>query len=578
MNPVIQSINYRFSPDKQTRALCENIISELTGNGIPLSAITAEDVSAEQATITTVFNWSIKVSLKHRRLETEAGKNTLLHKSAAEAQNAAKKQGQQIISSASAKIELIQNINDDPEHYFRHSIIKLNGGKAHAFKQPCSNHCQQGQLTCSRCDGRGTKKATTKKDDLLGTNLGFDSSNICTQCGGKGSTDCPACSGSGEHTHVYEIEAIANRQHKDLVYTDKPKVKALISGFVSQHAHKELLKNYLSPVVIKLEDIDETHCSVIYQSKTQYSLLKLSVFDKFYEILAFGDKLQCISTPTILNDTLLTTVTGIIASKPGKQTALKLAKLQSLTLLKPLIIANDNRTEKELEALLYNNANQLLSPQVTASIVKHITSLKAALIPKYSAVAWSAFVFAGSLSALYAGLSIHPASETLLIVGSHLVTVLGLGYLSSKALTNRHRKKHQQKLEADRREWLPMTIAAVLVSAAFMSASLLTIEQRWQHYFRLQQLISITLKPASTDNRILSNAGLIQLAQNYLIELDYKNINADGIYDTETEYAVKDFQKKFSLPVTSYLDQTTMDLLTKYVIVKKKRFNNELLQ
>ncbi|MDH5517445.1 MAG: peptidoglycan-binding protein [Gammaproteobacteria bacterium] len=572
MCPVIQSINYRFSPDKHTQLLCQTICDELHNNGIALADISAESATSEALTITTVFNWQIKLSLKHRRHEGSLSKQTLLHKSPAEAQNAAKKQGQLMISSSSAKIELVRNINDDPAHYYKHSTIKLNSGQKHAFSQACSANCDHGQLTCKYCNGRGTNKITSKKDNLLGTTTSFDPSNICKHCGGKGSTDCNTCNGSGAQTYIYELEVVASRQHKNLVQTADSKIKNLISEFISQQTHKDLINGYLSPVVIKLEDIDETHCNVIYQSQSTYCLLKISVLHKFYEIIGFGDQCKCIQKPKILNDTLITSVNTIIGSNPRKNTSLKLAQLQSLALLKPLLTSEDNRIEQELQAVLYNKASGSLSRDICADIVRQISRLKTAITPRYNLSAWLTLSLAGSAAGFLLALSQHPPSDLIILLFSLLTAVLTTGYLSSKYLTKRRRIKNRQRTDSPTFERLPAALSAGLLIVALLSAELLSADQRWQIYYSLKQLSSHIIKADRSQTAILSNTGLIQLAQKYLIELGYTAVVADGIYETETEFSVKDFQKRFGLRITSYLDQSTMDLLTKYAVLKNSKF------
>lgn len=59
--------------------------------------------------------------------------------------------------------------------------------------------------------------------------------------------------------------------------------------------------------------------------------------------------------------------------------------------------------------------------------------------------------------------------------------------------------------------------------------------------------------------------GIIQI-QRILRSLDYLDtqlarIRLSGIYDDETRNAVKDFQKRYSLPVTGEVDKTTWDTL-----------------
>lgn len=53
----------------------------------------------------------------------------------------------------------------------------------------------------------------------------------------------------------------------------------------------------------------------------------------------------------------------------------------------------------------------------------------------------------------------------------------------------------------------------------------------------------------------------IQIILRSLIDYDFDNVEINGVYDGQTEDAVKVFQRSFSLPVTGLVDRQTWDKL-----------------
>ncbi|MCK4710319.1 MAG: hypothetical protein KAU21_17010, partial [Gammaproteobacteria bacterium] len=442
MSTVINSINYLFNPDKNAQALCEYIADDIDGNGALRSDITAEAVSSSDVTVTSEFSWAIQVSLKSRVLAGKTTKNFTLHDDGNAAQLAAKKQGQQIILKSLGKIELVNNINDDPEHFYKHSSVKLSGGPAHAFQQSCTNQCNHGALSCPRCHGKGSDKATTKKEDFLGTSPDHASRNICPQCKGKGTIQCHTCSGSGEITNIYEVMVTATRHHKDIVDTEDSVIKAQIEHFIAHQSHKDLFKTYLTPVVHQLEDIDQNHSKVIYRSKTKFTQLKISLLDNSYNILGFGNNAKCINKPRILDEILIPAITDIIGSNAKINSTGKFLKLQSIPLLSNILDSEyNNRSDDELEFILNKRSNQLLSQQAIHSVLEQLSVLKDFLTPRYSLLSWLPFIITGILSAIYFGLPLNNPVDTGILIATHIIVFVSAGYLVSSTRTKYRRKK-----------------------------------------------------------------------------------------------------------------------------------------
>ena len=575
MSTVIHSINYQFNPDKDTQSLCESIVKEIDGNGVSLSDITVESASTKEVLVTTQFKWAIKVTLKASVMSGKETKNATIHNSAAEAQAAAKKQGQYIIQNSLGKIELIRNINEDPEHYFKHSSAKLNGGKSHACIEACDRHCDRGQITCPRCMGRGTHKAITRKQDLLGSTGSFATINTCPSCKGKSTINCDNCAGTGEVKRLYTVHVDATRKHRDTVNISEPSIKKNIETFLAHQSHNSLYEEYLSPVVAELKDIDRDHCDVIYQSKTKYILLTLSIFDKSYKILGFGNHANCIAKPRILDDTLLPAINTIVGISPKINSTAKCLKLQSMPIIKLLLSTDKNRSADELESLLNKKSNNLLSKEITHTIIQKLTLIRTSLIPHFSLFSWLPFIFTGVISGFYFGLKLNTTIDTSIILAAHIVLVLGPAYILSKSLTRLRRKKLNFNINAPTLERIPALIASALLIASILSPGLLSIDKRWSVFFKADQYISVFSRNTDQQTEIISNPSLIRIAQKYLAKLGFKNITADGNYNSATKIAVNDLQKKLGLEETKYLDSGTMKLLTKYAIIKESNFSSQ---
>ena len=576
MSTVINAINYLFNPDQNTQALCEQIADDIDGNGACFTDVTAESVTQTDVTVISHFSWTILVNLKTRVLAGKNTKNIKLHENANIAQTAAKKQGQEIILKSLGKIELVNNINDDPAHFFKNSSVKLSGGPVHAYTQKCSNQCNHGQLTCTRCNGKGNNKATTKKEDFLGTGTNLSTKNLCPQCSGKGTIECHTCSGTGETTHLFEINVTATSKYKNIVECPDQIIKAQIEHFLAQHTCKNLLKYYLTPKVQQLEDIDQNHCKVSYKSKTKCSTLKLNVLKQTYDIIGFGKNTYCINKPQILDEILLPAINDTIGSNPKMNSAGKYLKLQSFSLLSNILNSEYNkRSDEELEFILNKKSNQLLSKEAIHSILDQLSLLKTHLTPRYSLLPWVILICAGVFSGFYFGLSLSSLKDTGILIATHLIGFISSAYLISSNLTKHLRKKLNQSNSIPTLEKLPVLIATVLITSSIMLPNLISTDSRWSIYFTVQKTISLVHQPRTFSNSVISNPKLITLAQGYLTTLGYKNINNDGNYDSATEYAVKDFQQQFNIKGATFLDVKTMTQLTKYATIKKSSFTKQ---
>lgn len=573
MSTVINSIHYKINPDKDTQALCESIIKEIDGNGVSLSDITVDTASSKNTTVTTQFIWAVKVTLKSSIMSGKETKNATLHNSAPEAQAAAKKQGMHIIQNSLGKIELINNINEDPEHFFKHSAIKLNGGKSHAFIETCERHCDRGQVTCPRCRGVGTHKAITKKENLLGTTGNFAAINTCPDCKGKGTVNCSNCAGSGETKRVYTVHVDASRKHKDSVDIKDATTKKTIETFLAHQSHNDLFNDYLSPVLSELKDIDKDHCGVLYQSKTKYIDVNLSILNKVYGIMGFGNHSSPIAKPKILDDTLLPAINKIIGISPKINSSSKYSKLQAIPLISLVFNSDKNRSEKELETLLNKNANGLISRENTHLVIKKVSHIKTLLTPSFSFYSWLPVVVISMISSLYFNLKITPINSTLIILAIHFISASSIGYLLSKNITRFKRSRMKAKIDSPTRERIPLLLVISLITATTFIPSALSTDSRWNLFFISDQYIrTLTTESNTLDSEIISNTNLIKTAKLHLIVLGYKNIKPNGNYTKETEVAVMDLQKKLGLKETKYINETTMRLIEKYAIIKENNF------
>jgi len=575
MSIVINSINYLFSPDKDTQSLCEDLIKDLAGNGISYSDITINSAKTQQTVITTQFIWKVKVSLKSSLMTGKETRNAVIHHSLTDAQTDAKKQAQHIIQNSLGKIELVHNINEDPDHYFKHSSAKLNGGKPHAIIETCSAGCDRGEVTCPRCMGKGTHKAITKKQDLLGTGANFSAINACPDCKGKGLINCKTCAGSNETKRLYTVHVEASRKHKDSADINDDAIKKNIDNFLSQQSHHDLFNQYLTPVITEVKDIDAEHCHVIYKSKTKYILVNLTVGENSYHVLGFGDKLHCISKPKILDDTLLPAIESIIGISPKLFSANKCLKLQAMPIMKMLISSDKSRSANELEALLSKQSNQLLSREKAHEVINRLMSIRSSLTPYFSLYSWLPFIIVGVLSAFYFSLKKTPLVEQGILIAIHIFAASIFGYFISKLITQRKRKKLSLKTNTKTLERIPLALTALLIIASSFLPSLFSEQTRWTIFYQSEQHLGIYLQNIKNDNSIISNPKLIQIAQWDLKNLGYKTINTDGNYDASTEQAVNDFQKKFKLKQSKYLSRETMMLISRYSKTKKKYFSSE---
>lgn len=568
MSTQINSVNYRFNPDKKTQSLCEQICREIDGNGLALTDIEAISARSFDVTITSNLIWKVEVSLKSKTLADRQTKNIKQHKTANEAQLEAKKQGQYILKNALGKIELVNNINEDPLHYLKHSTVKLNGGPGHAYITHCSQQCDHGELVCPRCKGKGTYKAVTKKDDLLGTSNNIAANNFCPQCKGRSTIDCPTCAGSGQQTHLYQIHVNASRQNKDTIEADTA-VRTSIETFISHTSYKDLLGKFISPVVSELKDIDDKHCSVSYKSKTKAVLLKLSVSGTEYDIIGFGDQNICISKPQILDQTMLPAIRQILGYSPALNSTRKCLKLKSMPLLSDLVVAENT---DNIASLLFKKSQGLLSEMAAQQITEQLADIKKHLTPRYSLSAWLPITFIGLLSGIYSGLASLQLTETAIIIAIHVFSVTALGYFISSNLTRLRRKKLKQKNNTPMNERIPALVATLVIIASILGPKLFSIDQRWSLYFTANQYYRQLNPLQLAHNETISNPNLIMLAQRNLIILGYEKVQANGQFDVDTEIAVKDFQKKLGITNTKYLDRTTMALLSQYSITKNAVF------
>ena len=574
MSTILNSISYQFKPDKETQALCESIANDINGNGVSLTDITALSASTQDFVVTTQFNWQVKVSIKHSIVSTQETKDSKRHNTIAEAKAAVKQQGQHILQKSLGKIELIQNISDDPEHFYKHSTIKLNGGQTHAYVESCNAHCDRGQVNCPRCDGRGTHKAITKKEDLLGTTENFSAINTCPDCKGKGTIDCKSCAGSGEIMQLYSVHVDATRKHKNITDITNTSIKKAIEQFLSRQSHMQLFKHYLSPSIEDLKDIDKDHCNVIYQSKARYILLSISVKDKKYQILSFGKEGNCIAKPKILDDFLPLEIKKIIGKSHKLNSSRKYLKLHSLPIINLLLSNQGNRSKSELESLLKNKSNDLLSKQTIKTIVEKLTRISTSMIPRFSFYAWLPVVATGMVSGFYFSLKLNTTIELAVLSASHIVSVAVVGTILSKIITASKKKKLSQNTEVPTLEKLPIFISTALLAGTMLSTNLLTIEQRWLSYYTVQQKIESLQPDSNIDSEVISNPNLITIAQKYLMLLDY-SLTSNGIYNQKTRTAVNDFQRKLGLEESKYLNQHTMRLLVKYAVLKEKSFTDK---
>jgi len=569
MSTEINSINYLFNPDKLTQDLCEQIARLLDGNGISRSDITAKTQQQFDVTITSNFTWAVEVSLKSRTVADKYKKNTKLHKSPNDAQLMAKKQGQHILRNSLGKIELVNNINEDPAHFFKHSTVKLNGGPAHAFITHCSQKCDHGTQVCPRCHGKGTHKAVTKKENFLGTTGNFAVKNACPQCKGRGKIDCPTCVGSGVQTHLYQVHVDASRKVSDAVDTDAS-VKKTIENFLANTPHETLLKSYLTPTVTELKDIDEKNCVVSYQSKTRATVLTLEIDNKTYVITGFGKNGDCIDKPRILDDVLPAAIEKVFGISTAFNSTSKCMKLKAMPLLQYLLEHNYNdQAEEQAALLLHKQSDGLLGQDIALSIVQRLTDIKKHLTPRYSLSAWSPIVILGILSALYFGITENNLSNVLIIAGLHIVAIGGLGIFASKFITQQRRKKLAQKTNVSTLEKLPAVISALVIIAAIFIPRLFPAEQRWSGYYSIQKIYHQLLPITSSGSQDISNPNTVRVAQKYLILLGYNNVTESGEYDVQTDISIKDFQIQHGITGANYLDQTTMKWLSYYGITRQ---------
>lgn len=574
MSTVIHSINYLFNPDKNSQALCEHICRSLDGNGISLQDITATQVSHYEVTVTSEFTWAIEVSLKGNTLADKYKKNTQLHKTQNEAQLLAKKQGQHVLRNSLGKIELVKNINEDPVHYFKHSTIKLNGGPAHGFVTHCSQGCDNGELICPRCKGKGTHKATTKKEDFLGTSNNFSPKNICPQCKGKGRIACSTCAGSGMQTHLYQVHVNASRSSSDSASTDT-RIKPLINSFLKRISHEDLVKYYIDPTVTQLNDIDEKHCKVTYQAKTQALVLTIKINNKEYNITGFGKQARCIDKPEILDDILPPAIENIFGISTAINSTHKCMQLKNMPILQHVLEHDyDSQTEDKAAALLHTHSDNLLSKTAATSIIKQLADIKKHLTPRYSLTAWLPFTILGMFSAIYFGLFNNSPGDTAIIASLHLLAGLSLGYFSSKQLTQQRRKKLKKTHSVTTLERLPAGISAAVIIAALFIPKAFSDNQRWDFYFSLQQYYHHLVPLSQTDQEVISNTDSIRVAQKHLVNLGYKEISESGDYDVRTDIAVKDFQQKLGIRNANFLDKTTMKWLMYYSVRKTSLFKS----
>ncbi len=537
MSTEINSINYLFNPDKLTQDLCEQIARQLDGNGISLSDITAKAQQQFDVTITSNFTWAVEVSLKSRTVADKYKKNTKLHKSPNDAQLMAKKQGQHILRNSLGKIELVNNINEDPAHFFKHS--------------------------------KGTHKAVTKKENFLGTSANFAVKNACPQCKGRGKIDCPTCVGSGVQTHLYQVHVDASRKVNDVVDTD-PSVKQTIENFIANTPHETLLKSYLTPAVTELKDIDEKNCGVTYQSKTRTTLLTLEINNKTYDITSFGKNGYCIDKPKILDDILPAAIENVFGISTAINSTRKCLKLKTMPLLKYLLEHEYNSAaEEQASMLLHKQSDGLLSQNIALSIVQQLTDIKKHLTPRYSLSAWLPIVVIGMLSALYFGVTENSVNNLLVIGGLHIAAVLGIGIFSSRLITQQRRKKLAQKSNISTLEKLPATFSAFIILMAILMPQLLSSDQRWSIYYSIQKNLHQLVPVASSNNHDISNPSTMRLAQKYLVILGYDKVKESGEYDVQTDIAMKDFQMKHGIKGDTYLDSITMKWLTYYAVARQ---------
>jgi len=574
MSIVINSINYLFSPDKDTQSLCEDLIKDIAGNGISHSDITINSAKAQQVDITSQFIWKVKVSLKSSIMTGKETRNAVIHHSLADAQTDAKKQAQHIIQNSLGKIELVHNINEDPDHYFKHSSVKLNGGKPHAVIEACTAGCDRGEVTCPRCMGKGTHKAITRKQDLLGTGENFSAINTCPDCKGKGLINCKTCAGSNETKRLYTIHVDASRKHKDSANIDDAAIKKSIDNFLSHQSHNDLFNQYLTPVISEVKDIDAEHCHVIYKSKTKYVLVNLTVGDNSYHVLGFGDQLHCISKPKILDDTLLPAIENIIGISPKLFSANKCLKLQAMPIMKMLISSDKSRSANELEALLNKQSNQLLSKENAHEVIDKLMSIRSSLTPYFSFYSWLPFIIGGILSVFYFSLKNTPPTEQAILIVIHITVASVSGYFISKFITQRKRKKLALKTDTKTLERIPFILTALMITASSFSPALFSEQTRWGIFYQTEQHLGIYLRKQQNDNSLISNSKLIQIAQRDLKTLGYKAINTNGVYDASTEQAVNNFQQKFKLTQRKYLSKETMTLISRYSKIKQKYFTS----
>ena len=574
MSIVINSINYLFNPDKDTQSLCEDLIKDVAGNGISYSDITINSAKVQQTVITSQFIWKVKVSLKSSVMTGKETRNAVIHHSLADAQTDAKKQAQHIIQNSLGKIELVHNINEDPDHYFKHSSAKLNGGKPHAIIETCTAGCDRGEVTCPRCMGKGTHKAITRKQDLLGTDGNFSAINTCPDCKGKGLINCKTCAGSNEIKRLYTVHVEASRKHKDSADIDNAAIKKNIDSFLSRQSHNDLFNQYLTPVISEVKDIDAEHCHVIYKSATKYILVNITVGENNYHVLGFGDQLHCISKPKILDDTLLPAIENIIGISPKLFSANKCLKLQAMPIMKMLISSDKSRTANELESLLNKQSNQLLSKETAHEVINKLISIRSSLTPYFSLYSWLPFIIGGILSVFYFSLKNTSPVEQAIIIIIHMITASVFGYFISKFFTQRKRNKLSLKTDTKTLERIPLTLTALLIIASSFLPALFSEQTRWKIFYQTEQHLGIYLQKSKSDNNIISNSKLIQIAQKDLKNLGYKKINTAGNYDSSTEQAVNDFQQKFKLKQSKYLNKETMTLISRYSKTKQNYFSS----
>jgi len=569
MSTEINSINYLFNPDKLTQDLCEQIARLLDGNGISRADITAKAQQQFDVTITSNFTWAVEVSLKSRTVADKYKKNTKLHKSPNDAQLMAKKQGQHILRNSLGKIELVNNINEDPAHFFKHSTVKLNGGPAHAFITHCSQKCDHGTQVCPRCHGKGTHKAVTKKENFLGTSGNFAVKNACPQCKGRGKIDCPTCIGSGVQTHLYQVHVDASRKVNDVIDAD-PGVKQTIEKFLSNTSHETLLKSYLTPTVTELKDIDEKNCVVTYRSKPRATVLTLEINNQTYDITGFGKNGYCIDKPKILDDVLPVAIEKIFGISTAFNSTSKCMKLKAMPLLKYLLEHDYNSTaEEQASLLLHKQSDGLLSQDIALSIIKRLADIKKHLTPRYSLSAWLPIVVVGLLSAFYFGVTENNVNNLLVISCLHIAAVLSAGIFGSRLITQQRRKKLEQKSNVSTLEKLPAAVSAVIILTVILMPQLLSSNQRWSVYYSMQQNFHQFVPAASSGEHDISNQSSMREAQKYLVMLGYNNVTESGDYDLQTDIAMKDFQMKHGIKGDTFLDSTTMKWLTYYAVARQ---------